>query len=155
MLLCLVFACSKEDTPEPANGAGLKGNWKVTDIKYAGTSTTTIQGMSFPSTFTGTGYDMDLTLAFSEDPNTYTTTGDYSIELTSTFQGQNMTYNWTNQDFLGNGTWTLSGEELTIRSQGVDEQKTTILELTATTLKLGYDMTNTTQQDGATVTSNI
>ncbi|AHM58293.1 hypothetical protein D770_00075 [Flammeovirgaceae bacterium 311] len=155
VLLCFVLACSKEDAPTPVAKEALTGTWKVTDIAYAGTSTTTIQGMSFPSDFTGTGYDMDLIVNFEENPNTYTSSGDYSIKVTSTLQGQTMTYNWTNQDFLGGGSWSLSNKELTIEAQTGEKQKATILELNATTLKLGYDMINNTEQNGATVSSNV
>ncbi len=155
VLICFAFACSKDETPEPATGSDLTGSWKVTEIEYAGTSTTTFQGMSFPSNFTGTGYEMDLIVSFDDEPNTYTSSGDYSIAITSTMQGQTMTYNWTNQEFLDGGSWSLSDRELTINSQTGTAQKATILELTATTLKLEYNMVSTTEQNGATVNSDV
>lgn len=153
LALCFLFACSKEEAPAPGNE--LSGNWKAIDIRYAGTSTSTMDGFTFSTNFTGTGYDQDLVINFDESPNTYTSSGDYSIELSMNANGQTITQHWTNQGFIDGGSWSREGNELTISSETSGPQACTILELTESTLRLGYNSTQTTQQNGMTVTATV
>ena len=155
LALCFMFACSKkEDEPKPNNE--LKGSWKATDISYTGTSTTSVSGFTASSNFTGTGYDLNLTIKFDENPNIYTTSGNYSIKLATNINGQTMNKNYTNQSFLDGGSWSKQGNELSITSKTTGAlQKATILELTSTTLKMGYNTSQTTEQNGATVSVTI
>lgn len=154
LALCFLFACGgEEETPAPAND--LSGSWKVTDISYEGTSVSSYGGYTFSSNFTGTGFDHNLVINFDDSPNTYTSSGDYSIKMTFQADGQTYTQNWTNQGFIDGGNWSRAGNELTITSNSSGAQKATILELTSTILKLGYNSTQTAEQDGMTVTSTI
>jgi hypothetical protein len=157
LALCFMFACSKkEDVPTPASANELKGSWKATDISYTGTSTTSVSGVTASSNFTGTGYDLNLTIKFDENPNIYTTSGNYSIKLATNINGQTINQNYTNQSFLDGGSWSKQGNELSITSKTNGAiQKATILEHTGTTLKLGYNTTQTTQQNGASVSVTI
>lgn len=165
LALCFLFACSKkeemptpkvnspttqQEVPKPNNE--LKGNWQVTDISYAGTSVTSMPGYEASANFTGTGYDLTLTIKFDENPNNYTSNGDYSIRLTTNYNGQSIIQNWPNQSFIYGGIWSKQGNELTVTSQanGIP-QKATILELTSTTLKMGYNTTQVTEQNGTRV----
>lgn len=154
LVLCFMFACTeKEDTPAPSNQ--LKGNWKVTDISYTGNSVTTMDGYSFANSFIGTGYDLNLNINMDENPNNYTSSGDYSIKVTSEMNGQTFTQNWTNQSFMDAGTWAREADELIFETKSNGSQRSTILELTNTTLRIGYNSTQTTSQDGTTVTATI
>ena len=158
LLLCALsmfaFASCSGDDDGPA-GVGLVGTWKVTTIDYAGTSTTNSGGTTFTSDFTGTGYDMDLTISFEENPNEYTTSGDYSIEVQSTLNGQTFTYNWTNQGFVGAGDWERSGDVITVTTDTGETTTLTVVSETSTELVLAYDEMRTDTQQGVTAVYDV
>ena len=54
---------------------------------------------------------MDLEVEFKADGE-YTSSGDYTINLTIDFDGQTSTTAWTNSGFMGNGTWEQTGNEI-------------------------------------------
>jgi hypothetical protein len=51
----------------------------MTSFTYTGTSTSIVEGQSFTTPFSGVGKDMNVSVTFAEDPNTYTSRGDYTI----------------------------------------------------------------------------
>jgi hypothetical protein len=129
MLLALslsITACSDEEAGSPNNEA-LVGTWRLESIDYSGTSSTTVQGTTFTSVFVGEGYDLDVTVTFSEDPDTYTTDGDYSIRLTTTTQGQTVEQDFTFEGFLDDGTWERDGENVIITNGDGDVFETIIV----------------------------
>ena len=82
-LAVIFFACSEDEDPK-ADRAGLIGSWTVTAVDYAGTSTTSVQGVDVKANFTGKGKEMNLTATFNDNPATFTSAGDYVIEVTTT-----------------------------------------------------------------------
>ncbi|MBL0744218.1 DUF5004 domain-containing protein [Chryseolinea lacunae] len=135
VLATILFSCSKDNDPTPTV-EDITGSWAATAIDYTGT--TTVAGSPFKTDFTGKGKDMDLTVTLNKNPATFSSSGDYTIALTSVVLGQSTTQDYPFQGFLANGTWTLDGNTLTVTSaQGV--QHATIVEQTATTLKINWD----------------
>ena len=127
-VLSLIYSCSDD---EASTGAGdsIVGKWKLTAIDYSGTSTTEVAGQSITAQFTGTGFDMDLDIEFTENPNDYNTSGDYSIHLISEVQGQTIEQDWTNQGFIGAGTWVQDGDIITVSTSGQPDQEATIVSI--------------------------
>lgn len=152
-LAVILFSCNKEETPNPTV-EGMVGTWAITAFDYNGTTTTTVQGTSVKSTFTGKAKDLDLTTTFTANPNTVTNEGSYSIEETTTILGQTTTEEYLNEETVMDGTWTLNGNKLTVTT--VDgPQEATILEQTATTLKLKVEISETESDLGITFSTQV
>ena len=157
LLMVTIFASCDNDDDSMTSSDDLVGTWAVTKIDYEGDTETVNQGAGITSTFVGEGYDMDLVIEFSQNPNEFKTSGDYSIKLTTTTQGQSYETDVTNNGFINEGEWTKNGNEITVTSTANQEEQTaTILELTATTLKIAWEFTETIQlpQSGGTSTIN-
>lgn len=155
LLICLavLFSCSDDDDPVPTS-QGMVGTWSITAVDYRGTTTTTSQGGSVKADYTGTGKDIDVTVTFNENPNTVTSEGSYVIVLKTTMQGQTTTEEYPFDEAFSDGTWTLSGNALTITD--VDGPQTaTILEQTKTTLKMRLDLKETETVQGITIAINV
>lgn len=150
-----ITACGEDDEPT-TNEQGIIGTWKITGIDYSGTSTTTVQGIPpTTATFTGTGYDMNLSITFGENPNNYVTSGDYSIELVTMAAGQTFTNQWTNQGFLGNGTWERNGDTLTATDSGGDVGVATIVSESDNEIVFNVMTQETTTDQGVTTVYDI
>lgn len=135
VLTTILFSCSKDNDPTPTV-EDITGSWAATAIDYTGT--TTVTGSPIKIDFTGKGKDMDLAVTFNRNPATFSSKGDYTIALTSVVSGQSITQDYPFQGFFSNGTWTRDGNTITVTSaQGT--QQATIVEQTATTLKINWD----------------
>jgi hypothetical protein len=156
VLALVLTACSSDDDSNPPGDTSgdLIGTWIGQDVDYTGSSSTTVQGQSFDATFVGEAYDVDYTLTFTENPNEIISDGSYSIELTTTALGQTQVDNVENLEFLNSGTWTQSGNMLTVISEG-NESEATILQLTDTMLVLELIDSQTVVQEGIEVSSTI
>ncbi|MCK7590568.1 lipocalin family protein [Subsaxibacter sp. CAU 1640] len=153
----VIFSCSSDDSDDSSDTSGnLLGTWVAVDVDYNGSSTTTFQGQTIPSTFVGEAYDVNYSLVFTENPNELMADGTYSIELTTTSMGQTQVDNLENLEFATNGTWERSGNELTIVSQG-QTRIYTIVELTDSTFKMGIQTVEELSQNGLdySVTINL
>jgi len=135
-LAVLLFSCSEEDDPKPVDG--LIGAWSVTALDYQGTTITTVMATSIISTFTGVAKNMDMTVTFNQNPNTVTSEGSYTIALTTITLGQSITEDFTFNDFIADGTWTVNDKTLTVTNAGV-AQEATIVSQTSTTLVLAVE----------------
>ena len=154
-LAVILFACGGEDEdPKPVTTDGLVGAWALTGLNYAGTSKTSTGGFEVAADFTGTGKDMNMTITFKENPATFTSQGKYTITLTTTTMGQSVTEDYPFEGFLTNGTWVLKGKVLTVTGTG-GTQEATIIEQTSTTLKMEWNLTQTTSVQGVTVVKNV
>ena len=148
------FSCSSDDNAEPANV--ISGDWTVSEISYTGNTSTVVAGVPPVSgTFVGTGFDMDLKINFEENPNNYTSTGMYSINLETTVSGQTYDSVWSNQEFQGSGTWSKNGTVMTFTTDGGESSEAQIIEETDSKLKFTQTYNNTQTQNGATVTHQV
>ena len=157
IVIALLFAsCSDDDSVnDPGDISGdLLGTWIGVDVDYTGDSTTEVQGQQFVADFVGEAYDVDYTLTFTENPNEVVANGSYSIELTTTTMGISQVDNVENLEFLNDGSWLRTGNQLSVTTDG-ETTVATILELTATSLILGSSQTEEINEQGISVTSNI
>ena len=110
------------------------------------------QGQNISATFNGEGYDVDYTLTFTENPNKVVSDGSYSIELTTTANGQSTTQNIENLEFLSSGEWSMNGNTLNVTVDN-ETDEITIVQLTDDTMVLKGQEVQTMSQGGFTVTS--
>lgn len=149
----ILFSCG-DDEEFKATSQAMVGSWQITAVEYNGTSTTTAQGTSIRADFSGTGKDMNLTTTFNANPNTVTSQGSYTIVLKTTMAGQTQTEEYTMDEVVTNGTWTLEGNTLTI-SDPDGSEKATIVEQNSTTLRLKMDVSESETDQGITVATKI
>lgn len=151
------IACNSDDNDPTPTPESLAGEWEVTAIDYEGTTSTVVSG--FPpvgGTFTGTGFDMDLKITFEEDPNNFTSEGNYSINLETEVSGQTYTSNWENNEFTGSGTWSKDGNMMTFTNAiNGETSEAEIMEETDSKLKFKQSYYNSEVQNGATITHEI
>ena len=151
--ISLTISCSKDDdNPAPENNGNIIGVWKGTTVNYTGSTTTTAQGQSITADYVGEAYDVDYTLTFTENPKKVVSDGSYSIELTTTVNGQSTTQNVENLELLSSGDWRINGNTLSITVDN-ETDDATIVELTNNNLVLNVVETETNTGSGFTVTS--
>ena len=151
--ISLTISCSKDDdNPAPENNGEIVGVWKGTTVNYTGSTTTTAQGQSITADYVGEAYDVDYTLTFTENPKKVVSDGSYSIELTTTVNGQSTTQNVENLELLSSGDWSINGNTLSITVDN-ETDDATIVELTNNNLVLNVVETETNTGSGFTVTS--
>lgn len=152
-LAVIFLSCSEDEEPLPTS-QGMVGTWDMTAVDYTGTSTTTMQGASMTTDYTGTGKEMNVVSTFTENPNTVLTQGSYIIVLKGTSMGQTITEEVPFDEVVTDGTWTLSGRTLTVTGLNGPEEAT-ILEQTSTSLIMRMDVTKSVTSQDITVSSNI
>lgn len=140
ILLCLFLTCCSEDDEPDSSADALLGTWSLTGLEYSGSSSTPGPSGVLTTNFTGEGYDMDLTVEFSANPNTFTTAGDYGIRLEVEILGQSNTLELPNQSFFNGGSWSREDDKLTLTLQDNVEQEATILELNESTMRMSVDV---------------
>jgi hypothetical protein len=152
IIAIILLSCSEED-PQPTS-AGMVGTWSVTAVDYKGTTSVSGSGISAKTDFTGTGKNMHLTVVFKETPNTVVSEGGYTAVLKTTMAGQTSTEEIEVDGFLTNGTWTLSGRTVTFTNpDGTDTA--TIIEQTATTMKMKWVVNESETDSGITTTEQV
>lgn len=151
--LTLTISCSKDDdNPTITNNGEIVGVWKGTTVDYTGNQTISGQGQNTTATYVGEAYDVDYTLTFTENPQKVISDGSYSIELTTTVNGQTTTQNVEGLEFLSSGDWTINGNTLSITVDN-ETDDASILELTENTLVLKAVESQTMSQGGFTISS--
>lgn len=151
--ISLTVSCSKDDDkPSQQNNGDIVGVWKGTTVDYSGTTTTSGQGQTITAEYVGEAYDVDYTLTFTDNPKEVTSEGSYSIELTTTINGQSTTQNLEGLEFLSSGDWSINGNKLVINVNN-DTDEASIVELSDNNLVLKGVENQTLSQGGFTVTS--
>ncbi|SFZ94253.1 hypothetical protein SAMN05428642_10427 [Flaviramulus basaltis] len=128
-----LFSCSNDSDNNIS--ADIVGTWIGVDVNYTGSTTTKFQGENVTANFIGEAYDVDYTLTFLENPNTFVSDGSYNIELTTTIDGQTQVDNSENLEFLSGGSWIKVGNQLSVVEDG-ETIILTIKELTETSMTL-------------------
>ena len=145
LLVPMYIACSSDDdsnTTQEEVEASLTGTWTAETIDFDSTITTTVEGLPVTATQEGEGFDIDATITFSEDPNTVTSDGQFSMTVTTTFLGVSETETLENLDLIGDGMWSLSDNTLVITGTADDQDATITVELlTADSLRLRIEQT--------------
>ena len=138
LLFLFLAACSDDDTDNSSNS--LLGTWKLTELTFEGSTSVPGPTGVLTTNFSGEGFDMDLTMGFLAD--TYTTEGDFGVNLEIEVAGVTDTSELTNLSPFGDGTWTRENDKLLFTPSGGTEQEATILELNASTLKMEADISD-------------
>ena len=118
----LSFSSCSDDDSTPAIGPtpnqlisskSLVGTWEMSGLTYRGRSTTTVGGNSTTAQFEGVGKDFTYVVQYNDNPKTYTTSGGYTVTLTSTINGSSFVQDAPVSNVISSGTWSLNGNELT------------------------------------------
>lgn len=150
----LLVNCGSDDDSIQITG-DIAGIWNAVSVDYTGTTVTEASGVSITADYVGEGYDVDFTLTISEDPNVIEGEGEYSIELTTTVQGQTFTQFEEDLELLDDpGSWTMSGDTLTMIADGVATDFT-ITELTESSLIIEATEEEDFSQSGTSITTTI
>lgn len=132
----LITNCKKDDD----NFASLVGTWNLTDIHTDnGTSTVTFLGIPVTGTYTFHGIDYNATTTFTENPNEFVSSGDYTYLISVNYAGVPQTEIDTIEvSSVNSGEWEINGDKLTQFIAG-DSTVLTIEELTDSKLRVRYD----------------
>ena len=145
LLVPMYIACSSDDdstTTEEETEASLVGTWTAETIDFDSTITTVVEGLPVTATQEGEGFDIDATVTFSEDPNEVSSEGQFSMTVTTTFLGVSEEETLENLDLLGDGTWSLEDNTLTITGTADDQDVVITIELlTADMLRMRIEQT--------------
>ena len=148
----ILVSCSDDDDTIQFTG-DLVGIWNAVSVDYTGTTVTEAPGVSITADYVGEGYDVDFFMTVSEDPNVITANGSYSIELTTTAQGQSFTDFQEGLEFVNEASWAMSGNTLTMTVDGVSTDFS-ITELTETRLIIEATEEEDFSQSGASITTS-
>ena len=121
------------------------GEWQLTSMQLSGTSSETTKGSPVDATFTGFGKNMDFSIIFTEDPNEYVRDGTYTVELTTTIDGEISVDNSTHYVIDVMGNWSIDNTELTMIDGLAFYSNITTLD--DTTLILETDISNEIRRD--------
>jgi hypothetical protein len=150
------ISCDKDDEKNPGSGTSVTGKWRLTELEYGGTNTSSQQDLYPHSTFTGTGFSIDFFMNFDENPNLYTSNGSYGIHLVTSIAGfPDMESNETMDGFANNGTWEITGSQIVMNSAIGGLQTGEIIELTASSLIIGVNDENIVDGGAITVTQTV
>lgn len=151
-----IISCNSDDD---ADGGGdtsgdLIGTWIAESIDLTNTISVTTDGITVETLQEGVGTHIDATLTFSEDPDEFTSEGSFDLELTTTILGVSETETIEDVEFLDDGTWTRSGDNLTLMNDDDTQGNATIEVLTDTELRLRIEQEVTEESDERTTTFN-
>ncbi len=152
-LILSLTACNNDDDLSE-NDTEIEGTWKVIEIHYEGTSVTSDGTNSFETVYMGDGVNMDLSMTFDGD-QTFSSEGDYGIDLTATVSGQSFPISWTNIGFQSTGTWEFNDPTLSIIDAAGESAEMDVIEVNDTQLKFMQTINTVETQNGSTVTQDI
>jgi len=164
--LTVFNSCSSESSDmSNITDDDLLGVWELVEFDYSGSSVTDFQGQDLTTTYDALGSNIDATMEITENPNDLIFSGSYDINLTFSFAGQTQTQLYPVEDVESISSWTRSGDILTINGELVtvegtdlgeaESQDYTIDELTASTLVLTSEVTQTVENQGLESTISI
>ena len=151
--LILLMTCNKEDD-NPANHS-VVGSWQLTSASSDnGMITTDTPIATFTTNYTFFGEDLNLVISFSEDPNTFSSTGIYTRVVTTTTNNQTITQQEPGDDFQASGTWERADNLVTITYPDLSTQTLNITSLSETKMSARFIL-NATEDigNGATETN--
>jgi len=150
-----LFSCNEDDaTPIDTNAQeqDLIGTWNLTEESQDG-KVISEQGIEV-GTITSVGKDMDAQIVFTANPNNFTGSGGYTDVVNVSVLGQSIAEEEvvvSINDLINQGSWSIDQGILTLTANSVD-QTANITELTTTTLKVEFDIEETSTLQGFTGT---
>ncbi|MCG8307248.1 MAG: hypothetical protein MI975_07625 [Cytophagales bacterium] len=154
ILTISVSSCTEDDIENPAENE-LVGLWRISDVYFEGTTTTNVSGKEKISLFTGSGYNLTLSIEFSKLENQFTSKGSYNIRLTTNLDGADIITEWMNPGFIECGKWKKDGNSIIVTKPDGKLKTATILSLEQSTMKLSYDFSYEIMRSEETVTYDV
>lgn len=164
LLLAFTFvaSCSKDDdtpTPPVEQPTGIAGEWQLEEYKYSGSSTVSHEEFTYTSSYTGIAKNIDVRLIIDTEPNTWRTEGGYTLELSTTAEGEIEVREIVVNNLANSGSFLLEEDQFFPDNQNpgfpepgeinpMDMTTFTVEELTATRLVLSFSETHETTQNG-------
>ena len=155
ILSVMVFSCSDNDGPgEPTIEDTIVGKWQASEFLVDGEATGNIGGINVSVDIEGDVYDNTYAVEFRDNPNTVTSTGDFSIRFTASFLGQSYEEVVEDVQFIGTGSWQIIGNQLIITTS-TEERTFDIQTINATTLRVFGQIIETIDVEGTTAEAVI
>ncbi len=153
----LIFSCNSEDDIQ-INKDDILGTWDLINFDIDGEVSTIVQGLEIGvASFTTIGKDFNAQLTFTENPNTFSTSGSFTAVTTTTVLGQQTSEEGEIDldNLLNSGNWEINKNELTFINN-IENQIVEIVTLNGTTLKLtSTTVDETTTQDTTIKTTTV
>ena len=155
----LLVSCSSKDDENSAESNILTGTWNLVAQSQISTATITQGTNVFITKENAVGKDFNFKIIFSENPNTITSQGSYTLVTTysSTGEPDEVNESTTTADNDGvEGNWSLSGSRLTI----VNDDEASVFDVTIIdnkTISLNFkaEQTETEEETTFAVTVEI
>ncbi|EZH74532.1 hypothetical protein ATO12_12240 [Aquimarina atlantica] len=161
MFLCLAstllfVSCNNDDdSPIEIDQSLIPGEWSLSDVKSEnGKVTATIENIPVNGSYSISGKDYTAEATFTEvsdtdKPNTFTSTGGFTLVAKITIPTQSIDYEESIPDFIGAGEWKIDGTKL-ITTVAEKDASFDIIALTAQTMSIKKDIKETVEQQGIT-----
>lgn len=160
--LTLSLSCSKDDdtpTPPVEQPLGIEGEWELEEYDYSGSTTVSHEEFTYTSSYTGMAKNINVKLIVETEPNSWRTEGGYTLELTSTSDGETDVREIVVNNLSNAGSFLLEDDQFSPDNQNtgfpepgeinpMDITTFTIEELTATRLVLSFSETHETTENG-------
>lgn len=156
-------SCTSDDMASidtNAQGDDLVGTWNLTEESQGGNISGVFGGIPLSGAITSTGKNFDTQLTLTQNPNNFNSSGNFidvikvSAATITLYEGEFVV---PINDFINQGIWSVDQGILTL-AQNNDTIDVRITELTATTLKMEFDIENyevTYENNTGTVNSTI
>lgn len=142
-LVSSVFiSCDSDDEATSSPATGVVGAWGL--IAYTvpdGESVSVLGGDEITQQFTQTGTDFEYSVLFTSAPNQLTATGSFTVDETTTFQGQTATQSITLLGDVPIGSWSLNGSTLSLVDQLGEVITVDVAQVNETSLIFNLDLT--------------
>ena len=155
LLVLVLVGCSKDsvtETQQVDQNPEFTGTWKLHSYNYYGSRTDIYLEDVTNTQFTGVGFEIDMNISFSENPNEFSSIGTYFVDhIVTTEAGDEYIY-LGYFDVNDTGTWNRINNSISMTIDSETSQGD-ITELTSSSLELVIDSsTSGTAYDG-TVTN--
>lgn len=152
VLTIALVSCSTDDDAPDVDTNLIVGEWAISDLTTDSDLSYTALGQTVTSTSNGNGSNFDYSVTFNED-NTLVANGSYDYTTTTSTQGLEDTQTFAIDDVNTDGTWSISGDQITFSGfttaqidndfiSGEPTGSSTIVVLNETTLIISTDLAN-------------
>mgnify|MGYP001815075133 CR=1 FL=1 len=161
IFILILSSCSSDgsSSSNSVNSGGLIGEWEMVDYLLSGTTEVTDQDGTVISEVLSKGLDYNHTITFSENPNDFIAEGDFSVETTTTTNGEASTEILEAQSFGsicdGLGTWEMIDDELITTNENNEIVIMKVEELNTSSLVLSTSEKRNISAFGSTLKIDI
>lgn len=156
-------SCSKDDDTPPAppveEPTGIAGEWQLEEYDYSGSSTVSHQDFTYTSGYEAVAKNINVKLIIETEPNTWQTEGNYTLELTTTADGETQVREIVVSNLGNAGSFILDEDQFFPDNQNesfpepgeinpMDMSTFTIEELTASRLVLSFSERHASTENG-------